>query len=106
VPHRSARTGIAALMTGLNTAYEEGVKRGFIKQQIVALSLTFGALLFAGVIVVALAGHCHENAGAQGWGSIMMANDNHLVRSSPISPRDHPARSVVVCPVHAQLSRR
>jgi hypothetical protein len=36
----------------------------------------------------------------------MMANDNHLVRSSPISSGDHPARSVVVCPVHAQLSRR
>ncbi len=51
----SARTGIAALMTGLNIAYEEGEKRGFIKQQIVALSLTFGALIFAGVVVVALA---------------------------------------------------
>jgi membrane protein len=51
----SARTGIAALMTGLNIAYEEAEKRGFIKQQIIALSLTFGALIFAGVVVVALA---------------------------------------------------
>ena len=51
----SARAGIAALMTGLNIAYEEGEKRGFIKQQVVALSLTFGALLFAGVVVLALA---------------------------------------------------
>ena len=51
----SARTGIAALMTGLNIAYEEAEKRGFMKQQIIALSLTFGALIFAGVVVVALA---------------------------------------------------
>lgn len=51
----SARAGIAALMTGLNIAYEEAETRGFIKQQVVALSLTFGALLFAGVVVLALA---------------------------------------------------
>ena len=32
-----------------------------------------------------LLGQCHENAGALAEGSIMLANDNHLVRSSPIS---------------------
>lgn len=51
----SARAGMAALMTGLNIAYEEKEKRSFINQQIVALLLTFGAMLFAGVMVVALA---------------------------------------------------
>jgi hypothetical protein len=35
-----------------------------------------------------------------------MADGIHLVRSSPIPSGDHPARSVVVFPVHTQLSRR
>ena len=59
-----------------------------------------------GIVNPVLAGQCHENAGALGGGSIMMANDNHLVCSSPISFGDHPARSLALCPVHAQLSRR
>ena len=51
----SARAGMSALMTGLNIADEEEEKRGFIDQQIVALFLTIGALIIAGVAVVALA---------------------------------------------------
>jgi membrane protein len=51
----SARAGMSALMTGLNIADEEEEKRGFIDQQIVALFLTIGALIVAGVAVVALA---------------------------------------------------
>jgi membrane protein len=50
-----ARAGMSALMTGLNIANEEEEKRGFIEQQIVALLLTIGALMVAGVVVVALA---------------------------------------------------
>ena len=50
----SARAGLAALMTGLNIAYEEMEKRSFIEQQIVALLLTLGALVFAAIVVVAL----------------------------------------------------
>ncbi len=51
----SARAGMSALMTGLNIANEEKEKRGFIEQQIVALLLTVGALMVAGVVVVTLA---------------------------------------------------
>jgi hypothetical protein len=36
----------------------------------------------------------------------MMPNDNHLVRASPISSSDHPACSLALCSVHAQLPRR
>jgi hypothetical protein len=46
---------MSALMTGLNIADEEEEKRGFIDQQIVALFLTIGALIVAGIAVVALA---------------------------------------------------
>jgi len=50
----SARAGLAALITGLNIAYEEQEKRGFVEQQIVALLLTLGALLLGAVVIVAL----------------------------------------------------
>jgi membrane protein len=50
----SARAGLAALMTGLNIANEEEEKRGFLEQQVVAMLLTMGALLFAGVVVIAI----------------------------------------------------
>ena len=52
----SARSGMSAVMTGLNIAYEETERRSFIVQNLVALTLTFGAVLFTGVVVLAIAG--------------------------------------------------
>lgn len=52
----SARAGIASVMTGLNIAYEETEKRSFIVQTLVALALTVGAVLFAVVVIFAVAG--------------------------------------------------
>ena len=51
----SARAGISSIMTGLNIAYEELETRSFVAQTAIALGLTFGAILFAVVVVFAVA---------------------------------------------------
>ena len=51
----SARAGISSLMTGLNIANEQEERRGFITQQVVALALTLGAVVFAMVALTAIA---------------------------------------------------
>jgi membrane protein len=51
----SAKAGVSALMTGLNIANEQEEKRSFILQQVVAIALTVGAVLFATVALTALA---------------------------------------------------
>ena len=43
----SANAGMKALFDGLNIAYEETEKRGFIKLNLISLGFTLGALLFA-----------------------------------------------------------
>lgn len=51
----TAKAGVASLMTGLNIANEQLERRGFIRQQIVGLSLTFGAIVLAAVAFAAVA---------------------------------------------------
>ena len=51
----SAKAGVSALMTGLNIATEQDEKRSFILQQVVAIALTVGAVVFAMVALSALA---------------------------------------------------
>jgi membrane protein len=51
-----ARAGTAALMTGLNIAFEEKETRSFLTQQLVALALTLAGLVFALVAMTAIAG--------------------------------------------------
>lgn len=51
----SARAGISSVMTGLNIAYEETEKRSFIMQNVIALVLTLGAVVFTIVIILAVA---------------------------------------------------
>lgn len=51
----SARTGMSSLMTGLNIAYDRAETRGMLHQQIVALALTLGALIFGIVSILAIA---------------------------------------------------
>ena len=51
----SARAGISSVMTGLNIAYEETEKRSFIMQNVVALALTLAGVVFAILVVLALA---------------------------------------------------
>jgi membrane protein len=51
----SAKAGVSSLITGLNIANETNEKRGFIVQQTVALGLTVGAVVFAGVAFSAIA---------------------------------------------------
>jgi membrane protein len=50
-----ARSGVASLMTGLNIANETTEKRGFMWQQVVALALTVGTVLFAIAALAAIA---------------------------------------------------
>lgn len=52
----SARNGAAAVMTALNIAYEEEESRGFIKVNLLALSITAAAVVLAvlGLLAVAL----------------------------------------------------
>jgi membrane protein len=52
----SARSGMGALMTGLNIACEVPEKRSFIMQQVIALGLTLGAVIFAVVALGTVAG--------------------------------------------------
>ena len=51
----SARAGISSVMTGLNIAYEEVETRSFIVQTLIALGLTLGSVVFAAVVVFAVA---------------------------------------------------
>ena len=51
----SARAGMSAVMTGLNIAYEETEKRSYVVQNVVALALTFAGIIFAILVVLALA---------------------------------------------------
>ena len=51
----SARNGISSIMTGLNIAYEEIETRSFIVQTAIALGLTLGAVVFAVIVVFAVA---------------------------------------------------
>jgi membrane protein len=52
----SARSGMGSLMTGLNIACEVPEKRSFIMQQVIALGLTLGAVVFAVVALATVAG--------------------------------------------------
>ena len=51
----SARAGMSSVMTGLNIAYEETEKRSFIMQNVIALALTLGGIVFAIAAIVAVA---------------------------------------------------
>lgn len=51
----SARNGVSSIMTGLNIAYEETETRSFIAQTAIALGLTLGAIVFAVVVIFAIA---------------------------------------------------
>jgi membrane protein len=51
----SAKAGVSALITGLNIANETDERRSLIVQQLVALALTLGAILFAVLAFAAVA---------------------------------------------------
>ena len=52
----SASGAVANLVTAINIAYDEEKKRGFVKDKLVALALTVGAVVFMLVVVVLVAG--------------------------------------------------
>jgi membrane protein len=49
-----ARNAASAIVTSLNIAYEEEEKRGFVKTTLLALAMTLGAVLMAGVVGAAI----------------------------------------------------
>jgi membrane protein len=51
----SAKAGISSLMTGLNITNETIERRGYFVQQLTALALTFGAIIFAAFALGAIA---------------------------------------------------
>lgn len=51
----SARAAMAAIMTGLNIAYEEVDQRSFVVQTLVSLALTVGVLLFVILAIFSIA---------------------------------------------------
>ena len=50
----SANGAVKAMMTGLNIAYEERERRGFIRKTLVSLAFTIGLLLFGGGAIAVL----------------------------------------------------
>jgi len=52
----SASGGVGNLVTAVNIAYDEERKRGFVKDKLVALGLTLGAIVFMVLIIVLVAG--------------------------------------------------
>jgi membrane protein len=50
-----ARNAAGAIVTALNIAYEEEEKRGFVKTTLLALAMTLGAVLMAGLVGGAIA---------------------------------------------------
>jgi membrane protein len=51
----SASGGVGNLVTAINIAYDEQRKRGFVKEKLVALGLTVGAIVFMVVLMVLVA---------------------------------------------------
>ena len=49
-----AKNAASAIITALNIAYEEEEKRGFVKTTLLALAMTLGAVLMAGVVGAAI----------------------------------------------------
>jgi membrane protein len=49
-----ARNAASAIITALNIAYEEEEKRGFVKTTLLALAMTLGAVVMAGVVGAAI----------------------------------------------------
>jgi membrane protein len=52
----SASGGVGNLVTAINIAYDEEKKRGFVKDKLIALSLTVGAIVFMLLVVALVAG--------------------------------------------------
>jgi membrane protein len=52
----SASGGVGNLVTAINIAYDEEKKRGFVKDKLIALALTVGAIVFMLVVVALVAG--------------------------------------------------
>ncbi|WP_338504113.1 YihY/virulence factor BrkB family protein [Sphingomonas kaistensis] len=50
-----ARNAAGAIVTALNIAYEESEKRGIVKSTLLALAMTLGAVLMAGVVGASIA---------------------------------------------------
>ena len=51
----TARAAMSSIMTGLNIVYEEPERRSFIKQTLVSLGLTVGAVVLAALCILAVA---------------------------------------------------
>ncbi|WP_426267464.1 YihY/virulence factor BrkB family protein [Sphingomonas sp. LHG3443-2] len=49
-----AKNAASAIITALNIAYEEEEKRGFVKTTLLALAMTLGAVLMAGIVGAAI----------------------------------------------------
>ncbi|HEY3339790.1 MAG TPA: YihY/virulence factor BrkB family protein [Propionicimonas sp.] len=52
----SASGGVGNLITAVNIAYDEKKKRGFVKEKLLALGVTVGAVIFMALIVALMAG--------------------------------------------------
>ena len=52
----SASGGVGNLITAINTAYDEDKKRGFVKEKLLALGVTVGAVIFMALVVALVAG--------------------------------------------------
>lgn len=52
----SASGGVGNLITAVNIAYDEEKKRGFVKDKLLALGVTVGAVIFLALIVALMAG--------------------------------------------------
>jgi membrane protein len=57
-----ARNGVSAILTALNVAYEEKEERSFVRQLLLSLALTVGAVLIAIVALLAIAALGHLEA--------------------------------------------
>lgn len=64
----SASGGMGQLLTAINTAYDEGEKRGFVKKKLIALGFTLGAIVFMVLMIslVAVAPALLNNANFSG----------------------------------------
>lgn len=52
----SANSGIKALFDAMNVAYGEAEKRGIVRLNLVSLTFTLGALIFAAILIAAIGG--------------------------------------------------
>ncbi len=97
-----ATSSIGSTGPAVNPALPYDVERDFTPLSLLAVSPSL-VLISTTVPAQTLEGRCHENGRWKRTGHVGSADAADLLRSPPVPAGGHPARGLVVRPVHARL---